>query len=311
VEQLDARSVKERLPIAYVLDRYGIAVRDYGGGDFAAVCPFHQDGEPSLDVYGERLERWGCFPCGLGGDVFDLIARLAWPSLEPAFSEVRAYALVLLRELEESDWNGPRVGVSRRFDAQRARVTVETSALRQPKPVNDFITAKHHRGELLGLGAITLRQTWRVGSRVDEIVIPYYDWDDNLVSYKHRTADTPAVSAPGSNFDDVLYGAWKDDGSQPVLLCEGESDAWAAYAVAADVYAVLAVPTGAGAYPKPEQLARLAGRDVRIAFDGDAAGAIGAAIWQEHLDSAQIVLVPEGTDIAKLAPTERRALLTR
>jgi DNA primase len=309
VELLDARSVKERLPIAYVLDRYGIPVQ-VDGGAVAALCPFHPDSAPSLDVYGEQLERWGCYPCGLSGDVFDLVARLAWPGLSPTFAEVRGYALALLADYEASDWDGPTVGVERRFDPVRARVTVETSALRNGRPVVAFLGAKHARGELLGVDVMRLRTAWRVGSRLDEIIVPYYNRVGELVTYKHRTADTPVLAAPGSCFDDVLYGEWLDtDPSLPVLLCEGESDAWAAYEAAAGSYAVLAVPTGATSPPKAGQLAQVRGRRVLIAFDGDEAGAIGTELWCRALGEADILLMADGEDLAKLPPAQLRDAL--
>jgi DNA primase len=155
-----------------------------------------------------------------------------------------------------------------------------------------------------------LRTAWRVGSRLDEIIVPYYNRVGELVTYKHRTADTPVLAAPGSCFDDVLYGEWLDtDPSLPVLLCEGESDAWAAYEAAAGSYAVLAVPTGATSPPKAGQLAQVRGRRVLIAFDGDEAGAIGTELWCRALGEADILLMADGEDLAKLPPAQLRDAL--
>lgn len=306
---LSAADLKERLPIVYVLDRYHIPVEDVGGR-YAAVCPFHPDRDPSLDIYGERLERWGCFPCGAKGDVLDLVARLAWPSSTPDFRTVRDYAVVLLAEFEASDWSGPTEGVVRAFNPEQARAIVAQSSLRRPGPVEAFLDAKWAEGKLRGVSVATLTQTWRVGSRLEEIIIPYFDRDDELVTYKHRTAETKALSAPGSSLGGVLYGEWLDtDTSRPVLLTEGESDAWAARASAGDLWSVLGAPTGAS---DTRTAGLLGGRRVTVAFDGDAAGRSGALLWYGALGpGTRIIEVPDGVDLADMAPADLRSLLSR
>lgn len=302
---LDAGGIKARLPIVYVLDRYGIPVEDGGDGRWAAVCPFHDDADPSLDVYGERLERWGCFPCGARGDVFDLIQRLAWPEGSPAFRDVRAYALHLLDELTRSDWSGPTQGVGRTFDSARARAVVAQSLVADLRAVDRFLAHKQGQGELSGVTASWLGTEWGVGSRGDEVVIPYWDRNGDLVSYKHRTALTKALSPPGrGQFANVLYGEWRDrDASWPVVLTEGETDCWAAaHALRNRCKSVLSIPTGSGAHPT--QAWTLAGREVLVAFDGDAAGWAGTCIWLDALDNygceATFIEVPPGKDLSDL-----------
>jgi hypothetical protein len=312
---LDAQGIKAHLPIVYVLDRYNIPVEDGGDGRWAAVCPFHDDADPSLDVYGERLERWGCFPCGAKGDVFDLIQRLAWPEGTPAFRDVRAYALTLLSEMEASDWSGPTQGVGRSFDSARARAVVAQSRVADLSAVRRFLAHKHAQGELRGIDdAVWLGSVWGVGTRGDEVVIPYWDRTGNLVSYKHRTALTKALSPPGrGQFANVLYGEWLDaDRALPVVLCEGETDAWAASAALSNrSRAVLAIPTGSGAHPV--QAWTLAGREVLVAFDGDDAGWAGTCLWLEALGNyaadVSFVRPPDGCDLSDLPPDELVDLL--
>lgn len=315
-----AADIKAALPIVYVLDRWRVAVEDVGGR-YAAVCPFHADSDPSLDVYGDRLERFGCFPCGAGGDVFDLIERLAWPGAftvppeheHPAFRDVKALAQQLLAELEASDWSGPREGTSKVFNPELARMVVAQSSINQLDAVVSFLQAKWNRSELLAVDAGWLHERWGVGSRIEEIVIPYFNRHGELLTYKHRTAETKAMSAAGSALGGVLYGEWMDQLSRTVVLTEGETDAWAADRAAGDLYSVLGIPTGVGAHPK--QAAMLAGRSVLIAFDGDVAGRDGALRWHQALTQVgagvRIVPVPDDTDLAGLDPHELRSLLSR
>lgn len=44
------------------------------GRNFVAVCPFHDDTRPSLQVNPER-QSWKCWPCDVGGDVFSFIMQ--------------------------------------------------------------------------------------------------------------------------------------------------------------------------------------------------------------------------------------------
>jgi hypothetical protein len=310
---LDAASLKERLPIVYVLDRYNVPVEETVGR-YAGLCPFHDDSNASLDVFGERLERWGCFACGAKGDVFDLLGRLAWPGESPPFAAVRAYAIQLIEELEEGGWSGPTTGIERGFDPERARAIVEFSAVRDLAAVQSFLAAKHDKGELRGVDAEWLRARWGVGSRLEEIVIPYWNRNGDLLTYKHRTAETKALSAVGSDFSGHLYGEWRDhDPDCAVLLTEGESDAWAADRVAGARFAVLAVPTGAMDLPGT-RVEPLAGRSVTVAFDGDEAGRAGSHLWCEALlavgaDVTNLRL-PDGADLASLGPDELSAALS-
>ncbi len=60
----------------------------------------------------------------------------------------------------------------------------------------------------------------------------------------------------------------------PVLLCAGEKDAFAAHAAG---WNAVTFTHGEGAVPTPDRLAALAGRQVVVAYDNDAAGRRGAA----------------------------------
>ena len=39
------------------------------GATYRAICPFHDDHRPSLVIWPDS-QRWKCYPCNLGGDVF-------------------------------------------------------------------------------------------------------------------------------------------------------------------------------------------------------------------------------------------------
>lgn len=298
----DIDDVKAALPIAYVMERAGKPLDSYDGTAAHARCPFHADGDPSFDIFGEALERWGCFPCGLSGDVLDLI-RLLFGASE--FKVQMDMARQLIAEKDAAGWTGPTTGVKKEFDWEAARALVSEATASDPLVVvQDFLDTKLSTGSqaFAEFTADWLVREFRLGARGAEIIVPYYNRDGETISYKHRTAHTKALSPTGSGqFDDVLYGEWRDDGEKPVLLVEGESDTWAATAALNGQFVVLGLPLGAGAHPK--QASRLVGRRVVVAFDGDEAGRGATLRWYLALkDTNEVWLapVPDGCDLAGL-----------
>ncbi len=72
---LDA-DTKERVRAATdIVDLIGscIELRRQGRG-YVALCPWHRDRRPSLQVNPER-QIWKCWVCDIGGDVFNFIMQ--------------------------------------------------------------------------------------------------------------------------------------------------------------------------------------------------------------------------------------------
>ena len=62
-------TVKTSVNTREAAEHYGIEVNRYG----KALCPFHNDRNPSMNVYDDHYH---CFACGEHGDVIDLVANL-------------------------------------------------------------------------------------------------------------------------------------------------------------------------------------------------------------------------------------------
>lgn len=69
----DLDQLKAQNPIVEVAQRYGVNIQPSGRG-YRALCPFHDDHNPSLHIYPEE-GRFKCFGvgCGLHGDVIDFV----------------------------------------------------------------------------------------------------------------------------------------------------------------------------------------------------------------------------------------------
>ena len=73
--QKDVFEIARNIPLKSVIEMCGVEVEWNG----LALCPFHDDNNPSLQVYtnqqGQGQERWHCFPCGLDGSGIDFVMR--------------------------------------------------------------------------------------------------------------------------------------------------------------------------------------------------------------------------------------------
>lgn len=67
------QEIKSRLSIEEVVEKYTPLIK--AGRNFKALCPFHNDHNPSLVVSPEKGLAW-CFSCQAGGDIFGFLQRV-------------------------------------------------------------------------------------------------------------------------------------------------------------------------------------------------------------------------------------------
>ena len=289
--------VKAGLPVQYVLHRAGVLLNEFG----SANCPFHDDSNPSLDTFPPN--RWACAPCGKGGDVLDLLSAFS-PGMK--FPDVMTWAARLLGELKRDGWAGSVEQVEKPlFDVAAGSAVVAQA-------YNDFACKSTVQLLCSAKGwpfdAGYLNREWGVGDSGTEVVIPYWSSDGTLRTYRTRTLESKPKSAHGRLVAPTFYGEWRlRPESRFVVLCEGESDTWTAawtYRLVTDV-AALGIP-GAGTPPFGAEL--LKGRNVIIAFDGDAAGFQAGSKWAAYLNGAGVnvglVTLPDGRDLASYSCEE-------
>ena len=301
---LTKEELKEALPVENVLfEELGVVIDAEGRG----TCPFHDDTRPSFGVFeaGDGYRRAGCWSCDWRGDIFDIIIQ----SRECSFSE----AIRIAREMFM------RLGEVRRTPTPALKPTVARETLQLAvvqaweraggdgsEPIQNFIRAKG-----LPFGRDYLRLGWRVGVDstigIGSICIPHCDRDGWVTAYKVRTPYTPTIAARGSKFDN-LYGIWRDGGSKPIILVEGESDAWFTQHVMRE-YTVLGLPTGAQTPIRAEWLTYLQHRNVTLCFDGDTAGYQASVRWARALGACTIIKLDEGKDCVSTGTDLRSRIL--
>lgn len=288
----EASALKKLLPITYVLDYVGIPV-EQGEGRLHAPCPFHSDHDPSFDVYPwHNGERWGCFVCGIGGDVLDLIQKL-WPEL--TFTRAKEAAGNMLGLMRAQEWTAPRLVVGAPFNAARAHEMLQAG--------------RNNRDGLVALGtwlegrrapysAQWLNAVWDVVVMGNEILMPVYNRERELVAMKHRSlAGGSPLSTAGSKLTGVFYGEWlPQDHVGGTVITEGESDTWMASYIYKD-HNVLGLSTGAGTRPFGVEAMRV---PVSLMLDGDVAGHKGRAKWAAAYPEIHVIEVPDGYDVDML-----------
>lgn len=92
-DQIEA--IKRANPIESIIAAYVDHLRWYGGR-MVGRCPFHEDREPSFNIWPET-QSFYCFGCGVGGDVFTFLEKMngltfpqAWELLQTGALERRA-----------------------------------------------------------------------------------------------------------------------------------------------------------------------------------------------------------------------------
>ncbi len=309
--------LRTRLPLPYVCARLGIHLNREG----RAVCPFHADDDPSFYLWegDDGVPRYSCHPCGLLGDVFDLIQRSGNLSFAETMQQAASFYADLPPGYEPprlalpppssgpADW-GHEVQEARDRAAQPSHAGILSARVGYAS-VDD--------PNLCAAWDVYLRGTWGWGLDADGTVLfPHWDADGQLTGCKLRKGTGARESKPGSRYT-ALYGAWLGRRYRDVLLTEGETDAayagWAAAQERIDLD-VFALPRGAKANVETQWLTFLQGaRTIYLAFDPDAAGVDATRMWIKALVTAtfpniRVCCLPLGQDLRAARPTLRSLL---
>jgi len=90
--------IKDRLDITNIAARYTTLERAGSNGRVRGLCPLHPEKTPSFFVFTDS-QRWHCFGCNMGGDVFDLVQAAEGLDASAALTELAREAGVELKPL--------------------------------------------------------------------------------------------------------------------------------------------------------------------------------------------------------------------
>lgn len=256
-----------------VLERVGDFSVFFGGlakqrpsndGWVTALCPFHEDKNPSF-AFNRNSGRWCCFAgCGKGS-AFDFLMQTSGKSFKDALLEV-----------------GDRVGVPRPYPDKPPRPPIREALVTQW--VNDLWATEEvcrWLREKRGLSDATLKK-YEIGwdPKRQRNTIPIRDERGNVMNVRLYNAkkDPKIINYTEGRYKygspARLYGLdelAKHQGKQ-VILCEGE---WDRLILQQEGFMAVTGTHGASVF-RPEWIARFRDRDVVILYDCDREGQAAA-----------------------------------
>lgn len=85
IKEEDMRAIRQQADIVDILSHYLSLTKK--GKNYVAVCPFHDDHDPSLSISVDK-QIYKCFVCGAGGNVFTFVQRIENISFPEAVCKV-------------------------------------------------------------------------------------------------------------------------------------------------------------------------------------------------------------------------------
>lgn len=73
IRQEDMMAIRQKADIVDILSNYITLTKK--GKNYVAICPFHDDHDPSLSISTDK-QIFKCFVCGTGGDVFTFVQKI-------------------------------------------------------------------------------------------------------------------------------------------------------------------------------------------------------------------------------------------
>lgn len=302
VSFLDKDQLRQELPIAFVCEQLGIQLDE----NSEAICPWHDDHAPSFKVWTDErgVEKFGCFPCGVQGDVYDLLRRAEGLS----FTDSLLRAEVIRDEMPEGYSSMITRAARVEFDLPACERFVADGLSRAATTESEgwlcvVLGLVDERRDLDYRRAIDryIRERWRWGvDHAGNTIMPHYDAVGRLTGAKVRAFDGRRWSFPGSAFP-ALYGAWVQRRTRYVLLTEGESDA-AFASIQNPPVDVLGLPAGGGKFR--DEWASLEADIYFLAFDADDTGVGATRTWLEALEGkdVRVCRLPRAHDLRSARP---------
>lgn len=295
-DAVDVNDLKSRADLVAVCSALGVDL-EQDGERWNGLCPFHPDENPSFSVWYDHdaeADRCGCWSCDFNtGDVYDFVQRRKSVDFKHAVAWVNDFVEQNPNKRPEPPSEGPAVDL-----AAYARNAIQTAQTGNQDVTTQLLADRNSR-----VPASWLLREFYVGEDAEEVVIPHMSSDGKTVTGIKRRVypDWRKRSVKGSKLHE-LYGSWRMEGHDHVVVCEGESDTWTvAYHLRDKDIDVIGLPSGANQW-RDEWLLTLKDKIVTLLFDADDAGRAALKNWVSKLGRARIATLREGEDATSTDP---------
>ena len=306
----------KRLDLPEILKSYGIPLKSRNPHSLMALCPFHDDKNPSLSL-SKVDDRWlfRCFGCHVSGTVIDFVMKKENLTLPETYAKLKG---MLPHTESSSNGNGIHppnplellklVSDFYRktfFTDKRAFEYLKSRGIKSPEIYESFKVGFCNGSlkKILSLKSETFQDLKKLGLLNDSgneffyncVVIPLFDDDGNVVSlYGRNISQKRHLYLKGPHKGLVnRQGAF---GAEKVILTESILDALSLY----ELGIRNVVPCyGTGGFTEDHKtlLTKQRTKEIELCFDNDNAGIHGAqALINEYRPSltGSLVRLPEG-----------------
>lgn len=344
IETKSIEELKQKADIVAVIEHY-IEVKK-SGSNFVAICPFHDDKNPSMHINTQK-GFYHCFACKAGGDVFHFVKEYERVNFQEAVEKVAQICNFSLRYTSQKQENNKALyeilPLLNAFYKQNLSKHKEAIAYLYSRALSDEDIRKFELGfapsseeslRLLKNEKIELQNALECGavkfseeqkeyyaSFIKRISFPIYDYKGLLVGFGGRTLDSTQkakyVNSPQCRLFDksrIFYAFHlaKDAiaKQKEIIVCEGYMDAIAFHkAGLKNAVAVL----GTALTPHHLPLIKRYEARVILCFDSDSAG-INAAmrsafLLSTHKIGGKVVILEGGKDAAELVANHQNKML--
>ena len=236
-----------------IAEAYG--VQQWNNNTMKGLCPWHSERNPSYS-YNKKDYTAHCFSCGKSADVIQ--------AFMDCYGLTFTQAAKKLFEEAEMDvlWDKIKVDSAYKYPHGEGELTEEVIAYLK----------------IRGISEATLKKCGVQADDQGNIVLPYYNENDMLLTVKYRPArqvpkgETKIWAQKGSDTTPILFNMNRCNPDLPLVICEGEIDCLAMYE--AGWHNVVSIPFGAKTFTWIDKnydwLSQF--NEIIIASDNDEAG---------------------------------------
>lgn len=279
------------------------------GKDFKAICPFHDDHDPSLSISQDR-QIYKCFVCGAGGNVFGFVSKIDnisfveavvkvadkvhvdldgfKPERKPEDMKLKPLYDVMNEAMNYFHYQlGTQAGIEYHSFCEKRGLTqgicnqFQLGVCVDDHQMSEFLQAKGYDGALLVQTDLSrIQETSLKDVFYRRLIFPILDRDGRCIAFSARTIDTnndvkyintsqTPLYTKGQHLYNMHQAKPIATKDNQIIVCEGVTDV-IAYARAGINNAVATLGTSCTA--EQMNLIKQCSWNVVLSYDGDQAG---------------------------------------